>query len=111
MAKRNRRVVCKDGYSISIQAHDGAYCEPRQDGAECYSLVELGYPNRPDSLIERYAEKRDEPRDTVYGYVPVNTVYLLLTKHKGIIEGDVPAGVPVYAGSWDTCAKTDKKCP
>jgi len=111
MAKRNRRVVCKDGYSVSIQAHDGAYCSPRQDGAEYYSLVELGYPNQPDSLIERYAENLDEPRDTVYGYVPVNTVYLLLTKHKGIIEGDVPAGVPVYAGSWDTCAKTDKKCP
>ena len=111
MAKRNRRVVCKDGYSISIQAHDGAYCEPRQDGAECYSLVELGYPNQSDSLIDHLAETPDKPKKTIYGYVDVNTVYLLLTKHKGIIEGDVPAGVPVYAGSWDTCVKTDKKCP
>lgn len=111
MAKRNRRVVCKDGYSISIQAHEGAYCSPRQDGAECYSLVELGYPNQSDSLIDHLAETPDKPKKTIYGYVDVNTVYLLLTKHKGIIEGDVPAGVPVYAGSWDTCVKTDKKCP
>ena len=111
MAKRNRRVVCKDGYSISIQAHEGAYCSPRQDVAECYSLVELGYPNQSDSLIDHLAETPDKPKKTIYGYVDVNTVYLLLTKHKGIIEGDVPAGVPVYAGSWDTCVKTDKKCP
>ena len=110
MAKRNRRVVCKDGYSVSIQAHDGAYCHPRKDGALRYSEVELGYPNQSDSLIDHLAETPNLT-DTVYGYVPVNTVYLLLTKHKGVIEGDVPAGVPVYAGSWDTCVKADKKCP
>tara|TARA_A100001011_G_scaffold387802_1_gene466259 strand:+ start:728 stop:1033 length:306 start_codon:yes stop_codon:yes gene_type:complete len=99
MKPRNRRAVCKDGYSISIQAHKGAYCQPKQDDAECYSLVELGYPNQSDSLIDHLAETPDEPRDSVYGYVPVNTVYLLLTKHQGVVSGDVPKGVPYFSGS------------
>ena len=100
MQPRNRRVVCKDGYSISIQAHRGAYCEPRQDNAESYSLVELGYPSQSDSLIDHLAElPSNDPTDSVYGYVPVNTVYLLLTKHQGVVSGDVPKGVPYFAGS------------
>tara|TARA_Y100001938_G_C8071542_1_gene423389 strand:- start:334 stop:498 length:165 start_codon:yes stop_codon:yes gene_type:complete len=43
-----------------------------------------------------YAEDRTQPRKTVYGYVPVDTVYLLLTKHGGVVSGEVPKGVPVY---------------
>lgn len=113
MKARNRRVVCKDGYSISIQAHDGAYCQPRISGADAYSSVELGYPSQSDSLIDHLAEpcEPNDPTESVYGYVDVYTVYLLLTKHRGVIEGDIPAGVPVYGGSWDTCTKADKKCP
>ena len=31
MYKRNEAVVCADGFRMSVQAHDGAYCEPRAD--------------------------------------------------------------------------------
>ena len=44
----------------------------------------------------QYAEDKDEPTATVYGYVPVDTVYLLLTKHGGVVSGEVPKGIPVY---------------
>ena len=32
-ASRNRRLVCADGFEMSVQAHDGAYCSPRIDNA------------------------------------------------------------------------------
>ena len=32
-ATRNRRVVCADGFTMSVQAHQGAYCSPRMSGA------------------------------------------------------------------------------
>ena len=32
-ATRNRRVVCADGFEMSVQAHRTAYCSPRTDNA------------------------------------------------------------------------------
>ena len=96
MAKRYKRVHCKDGFSVSIQAHDGAYCCPRTDDAPSYTEVELGYPSHKDELIMRYAEEPSRPTDTVYGYVPSTEVYILLTKHGGIVNGEVPSGIPYY---------------
>ena len=93
MFSRNKRVVCADGFSMSVQAHDGAYCDPRIDGAEKYSLVEVGFPSEAEPLILGFAEDPDRPTETVYGYVPVQTVALVLAKHGGIVEGDVPNGV------------------
>ena len=96
--RQYRRVVCKDGFSVSIQASINSYCEPREDYTEKYSSLELGFPNRADNLIKQYAENERDLTGTVYGYVPVSDVYLLLTAHGGVIEGDVPKGVPVYGG-------------
>lgn len=78
------RVVCKDGFSISIQANQLAYCYPRSNSADRYQQVELGYPNIPDKLILEYAEEPLRPLNTVYGYVPVTIVDQLLEKHGGI---------------------------
>ena len=96
--KQYRRVVCEDGYSVSIQASSTNYCSPRVDDAFEYKSLELGFPSQADYIIERYAENENALTETVYGYVPVDDVYLLLTKHGGVIEGDVPKGVPVYGG-------------
>tara|TARA_B100000123_G_C25704224_1_gene416757 strand:+ start:625 stop:939 length:315 start_codon:yes stop_codon:yes gene_type:complete len=98
LKKQNRRVVCNDGYSVSIQASRTNYCSPRVDDAFAYESVELGFPSSEDYMILQYAENENQPTETVYGYVPVDDVYLLLTKHGGVIEGDVPKGVPVYGG-------------
>ena len=99
MQKRYKRVHCKDGFSVSIQAHDGAYCTPRIDDAPSYTEVELGFPSHKDELIMRYAESPKNPTETVYGYVPAIEVYWLLTKHGGVVEGEVPVGIPVYETS------------
>ena len=89
---------CADGFSVSIQAGEHKYSLPRADDA-VYLEVELGFPSAPDNLIHPYAEDGENPTDTVYAYVPVDTVYLLLTKHGGVVDGEVPKGVPVYGGN------------
>jgi len=91
--KRNKEVVCSDGFSMSVQAHDGAYCTPRDDDAERYTQVEIGFPSAREELIMPWAENREEPTDTVYGYVPVSVVVNVIAKHGGIISGEVPSGV------------------
>ena len=104
------RIVCNDGYSVSVQASEFAYCHPRytqwqnEDGWQVvngeyylssetprnfetdhytpYESVELGYPSVEDELINEYAEG-DDYTNTVYGYVPVNIVEQLVEKHGG----------------------------
>jgi len=91
----NKTVVCEDGFTMSVQAGSHVYCAPRVDNATYYE-VEVGYPSEMEPLLIDYAENPEKPTNTVYGYVPVNTVYLVITKHGGMISGAVPSGVPVY---------------
>jgi len=78
---------------MSVQAHDGAYCEPRLDAQRKYTLVEVGFPSAEEELIMPWAEDRNQPTETVYGYVPVDVVTNVIVKHGGIVEGQVPPGV------------------
>jgi hypothetical protein len=100
MMTKYKRAECEDGFTVSIQASSGSYCTPREDNAESYCSVELGYPNRPDDLIIQYAEDPEAPTETVYGWVPCHIVTLLLTKHGGMVSGEVPSGVHVYDRSF-----------
>jgi len=90
--KRYQRVLCRDGYDISVQAGTYSYSHPRDDCGP-YSEVELGFPNRPDPLIDSYAESPDSLINTVYPYVPSKIVHLLIVKHGGALSGEVPDGV------------------
>ena len=90
---RNRQVVCADGFTMSVQAHDGAYCTPRMSGAPVYTHVEVGFPSKREDLLMEYAEEPDRPTQTVYGYVPVQVVTNVLAKHGGIVDGEIPRGV------------------
>ena len=94
--KRYKTVHCKDGFSMSVQASGGAYCNPRTNTAEVYTEVEVGYPNRIEPLLQQYCEDPTRPCDTVYGYVPTTLVSLVITKHGGMVEGEVPSGVLLY---------------
>ena len=78
------RVVCNDGFNVSIQANEYAYCEPRNNYGPWY-MVELGFPSEtPSKAIMEYCENEENPTDTVYGYVPVDIVDNFLTEHGGI---------------------------
>ena len=90
----NKTIVCADGFSMSVQANQGAYCEPRTDGAPRYEAVEVGFPSSCEPLLMEWAEMPDAPTQTVYGWVPSERVSLVIAKHGGIVEGEVPPGIP-----------------
>ena len=46
-----------------------------------------------ESMLMEYCDEPSTPLDTVYGYVPVQTVTNVLAKHGGIVDGEVPHGV------------------
>ena len=78
--KLNQAVVCADGFSMSVQANATAYSMPRITGAPVY-------------------DEPGDPTGTVYGYVPAQVVVNVIAKHGGMVEGDVPAGIPVLRAS------------
>lgn len=79
------RIVCKDGFSISVQGGEALYSRPRKnlrDGA--YKEVECGFPSQKEELLMKYAEDTSKPTETVYAYVPVSVVEQVLEKHGGM---------------------------
>ena len=93
-AHRNKSVVCADGFEMSVQASDGHYCIPRKDNAERYAAVEVGFPSIVESMLMPFCEDPSKPTETVYGYVPVEKVSLIIAKHGGIVSGELPPGIP-----------------
>ena len=112
------KVVCQDGFSMSVQASETHYCSPR-DSIGPWDRVEVGYPSaRPEPFEPTYIvglaeavgwtqfmDRMDEdtdPTKTVYGYVPLALVEYTIKLHGGLDEeatGDVPtaaaAGQPL----------------
>lgn len=82
------RVVCKDGFEMSVQVGHTHYCRPRVDRA-IYSAVEVGYPSALEELLMPYVEDEKTPTETVvYGYVPVEIVNQVIKKHGGLANNE-----------------------
>ncbi len=77
-----KRITCVDGFSLSVQATQGAYCSPRTNSGPWYS-VEVGYPSAVPEFILSYAEDDANPTETVYGYVDIELVEKLIASHGG----------------------------
>ena len=97
--KHNPRITCKNGFTISVQARDGAYCTPREDYPDTpYTHVECGYPSSKPTTeaLLKYAECFGSHgyTDTVYGYVPIEVVQAELDTHGGIVDGCMPSNKP-----------------
>tara|TARA_R110002074_G_scaffold38012_5_gene102940 strand:+ start:18 stop:347 length:330 start_codon:yes stop_codon:yes gene_type:complete len=93
----NEKIVCSDGFTMSVQANQYSYCEPRYTGAEQYETVEVGYPSQREELLMEYAESSyndTDPTDTVYAYVPAALVFAVIVKHGGMVSGELPNGIP-----------------
>ena len=76
-----------------VQGNETAYCHPRTNNAKAYMEVEVGFPNMVEELLLPYAEEPDKPRGTVYGYVPAQVIVNVIAKHRGIVSGELPAGI------------------
>ena len=103
-----KRVICADGFEMSVQAHKGGYCTPRTSQCQRYTAVEVGYPSQKESLLIEYADEPEAPTDTVYGYVPSQRVALVIAKHGGMVSGTVPNGVaPLKAANYANRSMTN----
>lgn len=78
------RIVCKDGFSMSVQASETHYCEPREERAVSYWRFEVGYPSEVEETLMEFAENPEEPLKSVYGYVPANVIEAIIAKHGGV---------------------------
>jgi hypothetical protein len=76
-------IVCNDGFTFSVQIGIGAYCFPREENAEEYLEIEVGFPSEKEDLLMGYCENPSDPTNTVYGYVPAEIVNSVIEKHGG----------------------------
>jgi len=90
----NTKITCSDGFSMSVQANEYAYCKPRHEDAKEYTHVEVGFPTEHEELLTEYAENPDDPTGTIYAYVPSALVYAIIVKHGGMVSGHLPNGIP-----------------
>jgi len=96
--KRRQRIVCLDGFSMSVQADSSMHCSPREDGIDTkYVAVEVGYPSEEDVLLNEHVEgnyldiENDESyTNSVYPWVPAEVVKEVIDKHGGMIGGELP---------------------
>ena len=89
MKPHNNKVVCKDGFSMSVQASERNYCSPRDDVGP-YTAVEVGFPSSYDLFLHEYADNPETPTESVYGWVPTVVVQLCIDSHGGMISGEIP---------------------
>ena len=85
------RMVCNDGFSMSVQADAFLMCSPRGDAIP-YSAVEVGLPSEVVPELLPYASKPDDPTQSVYGFVPVGIVEAVIRRHGGLIKSVVVDG-------------------
>jgi len=77
------RIICNDGFSMSVQGSRAMYCTPREN-SPVYTAMEIGYPSSKEESIMEYAETPEEPTSTVYARVPVDIIQEIINKHQGI---------------------------
>ena len=92
------RIVCKDGFSMSVQASEYHYSSPRITDAPDYETVEVGFPSKAEVLLNEYVEGgfldgdegpfgRELYTSSVYPYVPAHVVFEVIDKHGGMVSG------------------------
>lgn len=77
------RIYCKDGFNMSVQGSQGHYCSPRSN-QDFYHSMEIGFPSQEEESILEFAEEKEIPTGTVYGWVPCELIQELIDKHGGI---------------------------
>lgn len=95
MNNYNPRIVCADGFSISVQARSSSYCLPREDNVP-HTHMEGGFPSSapldPELLEmrENSFDPEGDPCETVYPYVPREVFEREFELHGGVVEGQLP---------------------
>jgi hypothetical protein len=83
------RLICKDGFSMFVNANQRAYCQPQSDVGP-WTSVEISFPSSPvDSILPfvetfDYGDDETDQTQTIYGNVPIEIVDQLIESHGGI---------------------------
>lgn len=75
---------CWSGLTLSIQASEYHYSHPRVNKGWPYGAFEVGYPSRMQPALRRYAEGPADLTGTVYPFVPLDILLLVISLHGGI---------------------------
>ncbi len=77
------RVVCQDGFDVSIKCDRFRYCSPREtlNGFDLYESLEINTSEHVEEL-----HSYQDGSNPYYAYVPIDTVEALLEKHGGIVS-------------------------
>lgn len=86
------KVVCADGFTMSVQASASHYCSPR-DSKGPWDQVEIGFPSERVEAFMPYVENAEDPTGTVYGWVPIELVIAAIAYHGGFAV-NLPAVQP-----------------
>lgn len=80
-----KKIHCKDGFTMSVQASHSHYCLPRVTMYSSYSFyyskMEVGFPSEVEELLLPFAEDLENPTKTVYPYVPIAIIENVIAKH------------------------------
>lgn len=79
-------IYAKDGFSVSLQIHNGNYCHSEngyRKFGHTWENVEFGFPSEIEPLMVEYAEEPDNLTNTV-GNIPVSVMEEVFAKHGGI---------------------------
>ena len=80
------KVVCADGFTMSVQASAYHYCSPR-DSQGPYASAEVGFPSEKVGAFMPYIDDEDaDPTETVYAFVPLEIIAQAITDHGGFAE-------------------------
>ena len=71
------RIVCNDGFSMSVQGGYNKYSTPRAT-VEIYVAMEIGFPTNWDD------PELEDNDGQVVGYVPVEDIQKIIKRHGGI---------------------------
>lgn len=77
-------IECNDGFRISVQASEFAYCAPRVTDEIEYYKFECGFPSAEVPELREWRDGDGDDVDNVFGYVPVAVIVALIEKHGGI---------------------------
>lgn len=88
-ARPRPKIVCRTGLEMSVQASEFHYCSPRENNQPHYGTVEIGFPSHHIHLLNRWCEDDAKPTETVYGYVPVEVVNIIIAANGGIDYNNV----------------------
>lgn len=84
MLPNRPQLQCRDGFKVSVQASESHYCLPRNNLGPWWA-VECGFPSEPVPEWLVYAEDPDAPTETIYRWVPLDTVIAVLGRHGGAV--------------------------